>query len=46
LFLKKAFFLYLQKVPTNHSHGHGDGHEAEGGEDNDVPVLAMMNKFV
>jgi len=29
-----------------HSHGNGDGHEAECNEDDDVPVLSMVNKFV
>jgi hypothetical protein len=33
-----------KKFPAYHSHGYGDPHEAEGEEDDDVPVLAVLDK--
>jgi hypothetical protein len=31
---------------SHHSHGDGDAHEAEGEEDDDVPVLAVLHQDV
>jgi hypothetical protein len=35
---------YKKEFPAYHSHGYSDPHEAEGEEDDDVPVLAVLNQ--